>query len=153
MPQRLIQNNLSASGKTVLRQGTAATRVFRRKGSPKAPENFAADVGSRHRPSKEISLHLIRIDLMEECRLLCGLNPLNGYPHIQFTSQRDNCLDHRSGVVAGGIEFLHETAIDLDLVEREAPQDVPAKAARPAYDCEAVTRSEDRALLRESISD
>jgi hypothetical protein len=121
MPQQLIQDNLSASGKTVPRQENAVPRVFGLKGPTKAPENFAADFGGRHRPSKEISLHLIRIDLMEECRLLRGLYPLNGYPHIQFTSQRDNCLDHRSGVVAGGIEFLHETAIDLDLVEREAP--------------------------------
>jgi hypothetical protein len=150
MPQRLIQDNLSASGKTVLRQ---------------EPPRRACSVGRDLRkllrispvagigPSKEISLHLIRIDLTEECRLLRGLYPLNGYPHIQFTSQCDNCLDHRSGVVAGGIEFLHETAIDLDLVEREAPQDVLAKAARPAYDCRAVTRSGDRALLLESISD
>jgi hypothetical protein len=51
-----------------------------------------------------------------------GFNAFHRYAHIQLASERDDRFHYRFSLTAGAVEALHETAVDLDFVERETPQ-------------------------------
>ena len=95
----------------------------------KIRENIGADLGGRDRPAEEEALGLVAVGLVEKGRLRGGLDAFDRHPHVQLASERDDRLHHRLGITAGAFEALHEAAVDLDLVEREAPQIAQARIA------------------------
>lgn len=53
------------------------------------------------------------------------------HSHVQLASERDDRLDHQPDPAMGTVEALHEGSIDLDLIERKAPQIAEARIAGP----------------------
>src|SRR3954462_15040764 len=78
----------------------------------------ALDLALRHRLRKEVSLHCRATEKANDVDLLCGFHAFDHAIEFQVTTQ----VDHRLDDVAGGLlrrDIADETAVDLDLVERQ----------------------------------
>src|SRR6185437_7942642 len=76
----------------------------------------------------EISLVLIAAEPAQEVQLLLRLHALGDHLQMQAVRQRhDGAHDLR--IIAAGGDFLDEGVIDLELVERQAPQVAQARVA------------------------
>src|ERR1700722_18625106 len=107
---------------------------------PKIRENIGADLRGGDWPAEEEPLSLVAVDLVEKSCLLGVFDAFDRYPHVQLASERDDRFHDRPCITTGAVEALHEAAVDLDLVEREAPQIAEARIAGTEivhHDCHA----------------
>ena len=90
----------------------------------------AATSLGRRRPAEVEALHLVAAEIAGVVGVARGLDALDADAHARARGRawrwRSTIL--RAGA-SGAVEGAHETAVDLDLVERKAPQVVEARVA------------------------
>src|SRR6185312_9285315 len=80
-----------------------------------------ADLRDSDRLAKTVALHGMHTGRAQEKLLVGGFDSLGGHLHPETAAQADNGMDN-GGRIGGLFDRAHETAVDLELVEREASQ-------------------------------
>ena len=108
------------------RNGTCSTR--RLFATAALGQELPRDLLERLRRAQQVALDLGAAERAHVGELLLGLDALDGGDHVEAVREAGDALDDRERALLVR-DVLHERAVDLDLVEREAAQVAQAGVA------------------------